>query len=144
MHTNFSYMIFVTPFGKAYGCFAIRKISKDLFRIAASFVSPVNSKNWKKKISRDIVSGRLEKEDHYIELPMHEDWSDEFSKYYSVLFTDYCFKLKIPNWAINCYYNDAYCLSLKEDNLPFKDMVYNKNLADLYFEYLYKKLIKEP
>jgi len=57
--TTFVYAIFLTPNGKGYGCFAIKKGDvHNSFLVGASYCHPNDRRSFRKKIARDIAVGR--------------------------------------------------------------------------------------
>ena len=56
---TYVYAIFLTPFGKGYGCYAIKSTDKpNTFLVGASYCHPSDRKNFRKKLGRDIAIGR--------------------------------------------------------------------------------------
>ena len=74
-YINYAYVILITPTGNGYACYAIKKLDKNKFSVAASYCSPKDAKHFNKKKSRMIAKSRLNDEDR--------DWyaQDTWDKY---------------------------------------------------------------
>lgn len=128
---NFAYMIFVTPNGKGYGCFAIKKLGRNMFSVAASFCSPFDVLKFDKNKARMIAKNRLGSDNTKVDIKIDDAFNDDFQTIHHILFesTD----MDFPNWAVRAYLDGAYYLTLRNDNMSYFDMVYDKDMSDVYF-----------
>lgn len=137
---NFAYIIFVTSFGKGYGCFAIRKLEKNKFRIASSFCNPRDANKFDKKRARMIASNRLNTAGCYVDISIDESLKDDFATLHHKLFSSH---LNIPDWAMDAYYMQAYSLTLSESRKSYFQLVEELDLSYSYFEKMYKNNDKQ-
>lgn len=131
-YINYTYMIFVTPRGKGYGCFAIKSLEKNSFRVAASFCHPADASRFNKKKARLIANNRLNDKDCYVDISADTDDPKELLK---VIFN--LTNLNIPNWAYNAYYVGAYYSGLHTNNMSYMAMVYDLDLFAEYYPKIY-------
>jgi len=137
-HVNFAYVIYLTPFGKGYGCFALKELSKNNFRVSTTFCSPRDRKNFDKAKARKVALGRLNSDDYAMEVSLDEDILPKvgiFTLIYAKFFKD-LEKLpgSVPQWAIDANDMSAFSLTLREDNVPFIDLVDDMDLSSTFFE----------
>jgi len=128
---NFAYMIFITPQGKGYGCFAIKKLAHNTFKVAASFCSPKDANKFDKRKARKIAGNRLNTEGCFIDLSLDDDIKDEFKTMHHKIFDS---EMNIPNWAETAYADEAYSLTLLESNKSFYQLVEEFDLAQEFFK----------
>ena len=134
---NYAYMIFATPYGKGYGCFAVQTISPGNFKVAASFCSFWDARRFSKKKARLIALNRLKTDGCFVEVSLDKDLKDDFRTLSNLIFKS---DLNIPNWARDAYDIDAYYFTLKENSKAFFVMVSDLNLDGIFFERLYKAM----
>lgn len=128
---NFAYIIFITPQGKGYGCFAIKKLAHNTFKVAASFCSPKDSNHFDKKKARIIATNRLKTEGCFIDVSLDDDIKDDFATMHHKIFNS---EMNMPYWAIDAYTDEAYSLTLLESNKSFYQLVEEFDLAQDFFK----------
>ena len=134
---NFAYMIFVTPYGKGYGCFAIQQPEAGKYKVASSFCSTWDANKFNKKKARMIALNRLKTPGSFIEFELDKELKDDFRTLQNIIFKS---DMNIPGWAYNAHDYDAYYFTLKENRKAYFAMVDELNLDGVYFEYLYKRM----
>ena len=107
----FTYIIYLTPFGKGYGCFAIKKTEDyNKFLVGASFCHPSDRNKFRKDISRNIALGRATKEFSF-------DEELKLDTLFVVNYLLYNYKIDyVPYWAEKSYDIGTYFHKLSNDN----------------------------
>ena len=117
--TKYMYMLFLTPSGKGYGCFAIDKLATNKFKVAASFCSPHDRKKFSKKQARDMALGRLHKSGVEVELDTEEKKNILLQVVEEAIQTE-CF---VPKWVVQSLCMNAFSVSLSYDCLSYEDLL---------------------
>jgi hypothetical protein len=162
------YAIFLTAHGKNYGCFAFDKsdLSNGEVRIAASFCSSEDRKQFSKKEARELAEENLSRDDSVYVLDCNEtmfemgdvdnkeladmyfarnldftllsDLTDEyeFDKVVSVK----SLSEDVPSWVAKAVKNRAVLFTLKNDNLNVQDLAYQLD-QELHTNVLYSLFV---
>jgi len=106
---NYVYAIFVTPAGKGYGCFAIKRTDNpNSFLVGASYCHPSDRNRFRKKIARNMAAGRANKAVSFDkELKL-----DSINVVDHMLYSD---KLPMPSWANRAYNIGSFTYRLRAD-----------------------------
>ncbi len=124
--TKYMYMLFLTPAGKGYGCFAIDKLATDKFKVAASFCSPFDRKKFNKKQARNMAFGRLNKSG--VEVVLEAD--DKKNILLQVVEEAMQTALLVPKWAVQAICMNAFSVSLSNDHLSYEDLLAKFSLVE--------------
>lgn len=128
---QYAYVIFVTPYGKGYGCFAIKaeetteyNINKPkMYSIASAFHAPMNFetgkvKQFDKTSLRRIATQRLQNL-HTIDISL----STPYPTIKELLDAALVEMQTLPSWAERAYFDRHYFLTLKNSNMNWIQMV---------------------
>ena len=138
---EYMYVLFLTPYGKNYGCLAFDKanISNGEVRIAGSFCNPNDKHLFSKNQSIKLANENLVKNSL--------DFTLEYDEYYGYdylneeLATFYFNSADLPKWVEKCICRKAFQFTLKQDNLSLETLVQELDLSQVFFEELRNALI---
>ena len=139
-YINYAYVILITPTGKGYACYAIKKLAKNSFSVAASYCSPKDAKHFNKNKSRLIAKSRLNDENSCITIELEEGEDDCFKTIHSKVISNHTFNM--PTWAWTAYFNGAYSLSLRKNNQSFYQFVEQMELAPDFFRWFHQLYVE--
>ena len=126
----YTYVLFLTPEGKGYGCFAIKKLAFNKYQVAGSFCSPYDRKRFSKPKARLIATNRL-LSGNSVEITTDSEL--ELTTHGIIAKIKQDMLLSIPGWAKMAFELDAHC-SLKHDCICYEALV---DEFDLYKEFYY-------
>lgn len=130
-HINYAYVLILTPKGKAYACFAVKKFGHNIYKAGCSFCSAVDRPNFDKKISRSLAKERLEKEIDIVTISF-DDTKKSISMtdiVDSIIFSE---ELIAPNWAYKAFDYDLMFYTLNYDNLSLKEILIEEDCSEDY------------
>jgi len=108
-NVNYVYTIFITPAGKGYGCFSIKKTDvQNKYLVGASFCHPSDKTKFKKKIAREMAVGRANEAVSF----------DKDLKLDTINVIEHMLsskKIKMPSWANRAYNIGSFTYKLKAD-----------------------------
>lgn len=111
-NTRFSYMIFSTPMGKGYGCFAIRHTKgDDTYEVSCAFCHPNDRAVFSKPEARHKAYNRLNSNQWVTEV------KSENNNYAEIIRKAVLASNKAPSWAIKAIKNGVASHTLKQDHL---------------------------
>ena len=130
------YCIFLTAWGKGYGCFAFDKtnLQNGEIKIAASFCNPNDSNLFSKEQARNLAEDKLldplcsftlvfDPNDKQEDLELNEDLADMYFE-----------AVDLPKWVQKCVYRDALLFTLKQDNLSLEDLSIALKVSHFLFQ----------
>jgi hypothetical protein len=136
----FVYQIYLTPIGKGYGCFALKRNSKDSssYLVGASFCHPLDGSRFNKKIAREKALSRISSEKEFV-----LDREEKNTTYIvgNILKKTACLIEYIPLWAKNAYDFGLYVYKLELDNMSkdalLKEVIkYDKTIREKYLRWV--------
>ena len=128
------YAIFLTPNGKGYGCFAIKKTEElNKFLVGASYCHPSDSNKFSKSLARDIALGRATKE-YIFDLELKLD--SIFIAKNAISGTD---QIEMPYWAEKAYDVGSFCFKLSNDKYSASQLLEKMIEEDVDIESGYLK-----
>lgn len=149
---EFMYVIFLTAFGKGYGCFAFDKanISSGEVRVAASFCNPNDRSLFNKEDARVLAKNRLSKDEAILFLEYDTEYGYDFdnetiaSLYFEKNMPWLIGDVKpistastiadIPKWVQKCIVRNAYSFTLKEDCFSLERLADSLEVSSYLFE----------
>ncbi len=138
---GFIYVIFITPIGKGYGCFAIETKGNNSFRVAASFCHPDDRAVFSKKKARELASERLAESN--FDYSFNEEVTVEYSGIVIRAFADPHNPIQTPSWVREAFSTDAFIFTLRADNNSIVDFIYRLDLGGEWAVKLCKKVQTE-
>ena len=122
-----AYAIFPTPFGKGYGCFAIRKNDDGTFSIAPTYCHPNDRVKFSKPKARTTAVARLNSISFTGNVKFDVPVAKEGDKAQEVSLEDIVMKYLEsylpPSWVRKSFDMGLWCFTLKFDNLTFEGYV---------------------
>jgi len=118
LNERISYAVVATPFGKGYGCFAIRhdKGTKK-YVVAFSFCHPADRKIFSKNEARKRALNRLKSFQYVVEVEHDNHEFAEIIKKAAQLST------KTPNWALKALKNGTFYHTLSYDRFSSEELL---------------------
>jgi hypothetical protein len=141
---NYTYMIFITPQGKGYGCFAIEQVNDSEYKLAASFCHPNDRKLFSKALAREIAARNLTKvgdgKQPYQLYSIDKDVGVDNKTVIYKAIEDGENPFPLPSWAKRAYVRDAYAFSLSLDNQSVDNFIDFLDLAPSFVRELMRNV----
>ena len=135
---EFMYVIFLTAWGKGYGCFAIDKsdFQNGEVRIAASFCNPNDRHSFSKEQARKLAEDKFSNLDSDFVLSLVFDPNDDKEDFESneELAEMYFEWAQLPKWVKKCVDRNAILFTLKEDNCSLEQLASDLDISNFLFQ----------
>lgn len=130
------YCIFLTAWGKGYGCFVFDKtnLQNGEIKIAASFCNPNDSNLFSKEQARYLAEDKLLDPLCSFNLVFDPNETQEDLESNEELADIYFESVDLPKWVQKCVYRDALLFTLKQDNLSLEDLSLALNVSHFLFQ----------
>jgi hypothetical protein len=134
---EFCYVMFITAFGKAYGCFALDKSSavNGEVKVAASFCNAFDSKSYSKPLARKMAVGRLGKAgiivlDSVVSGEVNYQDVENSTIVHMAMEEDI---VDAPSWARKAFQRGSLFYTLRASSVPFNDLVCELDVGNELF-----------
>ena len=144
---QYLYMIFVTPLGKGYGCFAIKR-NGDNYTVSSSYCHPTDRKLFRKEVARDKACKmmlaprrkRLEALDSVgakpsVTVVFSKESPQQNIENATIVNAALEQRLMMPSWAKRAYNLHHFTCGLTKDNMTWNKLVAEVGAVDFLLDH---------
>jgi hypothetical protein len=133
---EYMYCVFLTAFGKGYGCFVIDKtdFQNGEIRMAASFCNPNDRYSFSKEQARKLAESKLSDPAFVFTLCFDQNDDVEDLESNEELADMYFEAVALPKWVQRCVDRNAVLFTLKQENLSLEQLASELDVSHYFFQ----------